>query len=137
MPTQLQIGSMSLRIPDYVVCLSDEEIKKVRSEGQPSEKIIGSGVHADGKVTLILASGEIKIFNPAEYFIPEGPYIPQDDGYTVFLSNTNNRWPAPVKGFSVQSSWLIQKSSSAFVGSELLVNNKSLGKFDFVENKNK
>lgn len=131
MPITLTIGSTEIKVPDYVICLSQEDICKLLTEGNPNEKIIGAGVHKDGKVTFILASGAVTIFDPSEYFVPAGPFIPQEDGYTVFLPNTDNRWPIPTKGFSVQSSWLIQKSKSAFNDTELFVNNKLIGKFEF------
>lgn len=135
MTTNLFFGKTSLSVPDYVVCLTQEEVNKVRAEGKLDEKIVGAGVHYDCKVTIILATGQIRIFDPKEYFIPAGPFIPQEDGYTVYLPNIDNRWPVPTRGFSVQSSWIVQKSRPAFVDAELFVNNKSLGKFDLKEDK--
>jgi len=135
MTVKLLFGKSSVQIPSYVVCLSQEEVNKARAEGHSDEKIVGAGVHIDEKVTLVLATGQIKIFDPKEFFVPAGPYIPQEDGYTVYLPNIDNRWPGPARGFFVQSHWLILKSRSAFFDAELFVNNRSLGKFDLKEDK--
>lgn len=133
MSTILTFPNIEIKIPAYITCLSQEEIDKLRIEGNLNEKVIGAGVHVDGTVTLVLASAQIRIFDPVQYFIPVGPYIPQADGHTVFLPNVSNRWPTPTRGFSVQSTWLVKRSQTALSGSELFVNKRSLGKFEIFE----
>lgn len=127
----IQLGTTVIKVPDFIVCLSQEDIDSITRESDKHEKIIGAGVHPDNTVMFILATGEIRTFNQDEHLIPSGPYIPQEDGYTVFLPNDNRRWPSHTRGFTVQSSWLIKRSKPALAGAELLVNDKSLGKFDF------
>ena len=131
MSTTISLGSTTITVPSYVVCLDQENINTIRKDSDLSERIVGAGTHFDGTVTFILATGQILIFDPAQYYIPDGPYLPQEDGFTVFLPNNNGRWPGPSRGFSVQSTWLIKRSKHGIVGAELFLKDKSVGKFDF------
>jgi len=131
MAREVKIGSFELELPDYISCLSQEDIDKLQGENC-SSKIVAAGMHPrDGKVTLVLASGKILIFDGDSYYIPRGSYIPQPDGETVFLQNSTGRWHHTVSGFTVRSAWLISKSTSAMADAELLLKNKSLGTLMF------
>jgi len=128
MKKQIQIRATTLELPAYIAHLSQGEIDSIILSGDTTNKIVASGMHPrDGKVLLVLSSGLIKTFDADSYYIPPRKYIPSADGSTVFLPNEDGRWPGTCVGFTVQSSWLISKSESAFSESELLLNNRTLG----------
>lgn len=132
MKSQIQIRATTLELPAYITHLKQDEINTIVASDDPSEKIVAVGMHPrDGKVMLVLSSGLIKTFDADSYYIPRGRYIPSTDGSTVFLPNEGGRWPGTSSGFTVQSSWLISKSESAFSEAELLLNNSSLGIMQF------
>lgn len=131
MANLIQVGSSVIELPSFIICLLQDDIDKIFNSEDKKEKIIGAGVHPDGTVVFILGTGDVVLFNQKEHLVPSGPYVPQDDGYTVFLPNDNGRWPGNSRGFTVQSSWFIKRCKPALAGAELLVNEKSLGKIDF------
>lgn len=128
----LNFASTTLELPEYVECLTQTQIDDIRKKSNINEKIVGIGVHpVDKNISLVVATGEVKIFNAAEFYIPEGRYIPQPDGNTVYLPNELGRWSSHTDGFIVQAKWLIENSKSSLSNAELFLNNKSLGKFKF------
>jgi len=132
MTFKVRLDNIDLELPDYMSCLNQEEINAITSQGDVENKIIAAGSHPkDGKVTFILGSCKILIFDGDSYYIPRGRYVPKSDGCKVFLPNDNGRWPDNFKGFTVDSSWLIEKSDALESKAELLVSDKSFGTFEF------
>jgi len=132
MTRQISLKTFSLEIPNFISCLSQNEIDKILERDDADSKIIAAGVHPkDGKVMIILASCRILSFDGDSYKIPRGRYIPHVDGDSVFLPNENGRWSAAVEDFSLSSKWIIKKSVSASTDSQLFINNKSIGTFEF------
>lgn len=132
MKSKIILESLTFELPSYITHLTQDEIHAINSLDNDSAKIVAAGTHpADQKVMLILLSGIIMSFDAASYHIPRGRYIPSPDGKTVFLPNKDNRWPGTCPGFTLQSNWLISRSTFAISKAELLANNNSLGIIQF------
>lgn len=130
----LKINTTELMIPETFDCLEQNKIEAIVSSGQNLDlRIIAANQNPKDKiVTIVTAAAHVLLFNAEKFFIPSGKFIPQDDGYKLFLPNDNRRWPIPNPGFYVDSSWILSESNSALSNAELFVMNRSLGKFSFL-----
>lgn len=114
---QIRIANFELEIPDHLNVIDQESITSLFCLEDNHLRIIAIGVDPrDGKVTLITASGDIRIFDAKSEGIPSGDYVPTPDGLHVILPNENNRWPESFSAYRVQAKWLIEKSVSGFDG---------------------
>ena len=102
------------------MCSSDLDVSK---EEDPKFVVIAAGADPhDGKITLLTLEGKIFLFDARKFYIPDGPATPSLGGKEVFLENVEGRWPGPSQGFSVETRWMIEKSTSALSGAKLHFN---------------
>lgn len=114
-----------IEYPAYVSHLSAEEMTEAKLAEDSSSRIVSAGTDpADQKILFFTAEGKIMLFDSKKYHIPDGPSFPANCGKNVYLPNVNGRWPGPVEGFSVESEWMIKKSTSALSGATLDANYK-------------
>lgn len=126
-----KLKDISFDLPLYMNVLDQIEIDEIITTNLLlDDKIIACGIHPDGTLTIIIASGDVKIFNPAEHYIPLGEYKPIDNGDKVFLPNNNNRWPDDSNGYIVESKWLLERSENALNLVSLFVNDSYLCDID-------
>jgi len=119
---EIELGEgCEFELPSYMVRLHPENVtKEVKDK---NKVIIAAGADpADGKITFITLSGRVMTFDARKFYIPDGPAVPHDGGNSIFLENTNGRWPGPSSGFSVEIDFLLEKSVSAFDGAVLQTN---------------
>lgn len=108
-------------LPTYMVRLAPEDVS--RDVKDKNKIIIAAGADpSDGKITFITLSGRVLIFDARKFYIPDGPAVPSDGGNSIFLENTNGRWPGPSRGFSVEVDFLLEKSVSGLAGAVLQTN---------------
>ena len=114
---QIRISNFELEIPTHLNVIDQKSIDKISRLEDNHLRIIAIGVDPrDEKVTLITASGDIRIFDAKSEGIPSGEYVPSPDGLCVILPNENGRWSQSFAAYRIQSSWLIEKSVSGFDG---------------------
>lgn len=123
------VNGSEVDMPAYMYYLTQEDINIVTSKDDRSRRIIAAGVHPDGSVLLVTGEPEVKIFNPTEYYVPPGLYIPDSDGATVFLPGNKSRWPGG-PGFTVDSVWLLEHSKPALNVADVSVGDTYLGEID-------
>ena len=97
----LNFASTTLELPEYVECLTQTQIDDIRKKSNINKKIVGIGVHpVDKNISLVVATGEVKIFNAAEFYIPEsvnalttkeGPYTHDE----ILLILAGSEWTDP------------------------------------------
>lgn len=110
---ELQLGEgCEFELPNYMTRILPEDLPKEIND--KSQIIIAAGTDpSDGKITIVTLAGQVLIFDARGFYIPDGPAVPANGGTSVFLKNINNRWPGDSPGFSVDSKWIIEKSTSA------------------------
>lgn len=123
------VNGSEVDMPEYMYYLTQEEIDVVSASEDRGKKIVAAGVHPDGSVLLVTGDPEVRIFNPAEYHVPPGLYIPDPDGTTVFLPGTSSRWPGG-SGFTVDSTWLLDHSQPALSVADVSVGDMYLGEIN-------
>jgi hypothetical protein len=127
----VKIGKTEIELPSYMVSLNQEQIHNVITSLTGSEVgVVACGVHPDGKVTIITTKAEARVFDPHDFHVPPGAYLPLPGGTDVYLPNHKERWPGLTRGFHVKAKWLIDNSRSALDGISLQVNNKYVGEID-------
>ena len=103
-----------VEFPGHFFALKQDDITKLSLSSSASLMIVAAGIDSrDGCVTFITALGEVKIFDPKQYSIPAGLYVPISCGDEVMLSNLSNRWPEQVSEFFIKSAWLLDRTRSA------------------------
>lgn len=106
-------------LPKYMTRLEPESVDKQN----PSTTVIAAGSDPqDGKITLITLEGKVFLFDARRFYIPDGPAIPTSGGREIFLENLDGRWPGQSKGFNVDTSWMLEKSSPGLSGATLQIN---------------
>lgn len=109
------------QLPSYMTRLAPEDVA-TDTENRDFLVIAAGSDPADGKITLLTATGKVMVFDARKYYIPEGPAVPTNGGKQIFLENTTGRWPSPTPGFAVDARWMLEKSTSALTGAVLQIN---------------
>lgn len=123
------VNGSEVDMPRYMYYLTQENIDAVVKTNDKHRRIIAAGVHPDGSVLLVTGEPEVKVFNPNEFHIPPGLYIPDNDGSTVFLPGNSSRWPGG-SGFTVDAAWLLDNSIPALNVADLSVGDMYLGEIN-------
>jgi hypothetical protein len=126
----LDINGSEVDMPAYMHHLAQDEINNIVQEEDRSTRIVAAGVHQDGSVLFVTGLPEVWIFNPEEYHIPPGLYVPSTDGITVKLPSNSQRWPGVENGFTVESTWLISRSEPALRNAQLSAGDNYLGEIN-------
>lgn len=131
----LHVYGSSIEVPSFMHSLRQDEIDALTSSDTDGN-IISCGVHPDGKLLFVTRDATVYEFNPEEYTIPTGDYMPVDRGAKVFLPNTNGRWPGDANGYYADASWLIDNSTPSMKSAQLHVSDNYICEID-VENPQK
>lgn len=119
---QIDFGpDCEFELPPYVTRLTPEELDK-DAENKEALVIAAGTDPADGKILLITLTGKVMVFDSQAYHVPYGPAEPTDGGKKIFLANVFGRWPGPSEGFYVDSTWMLEKSTSGLTGAVIQTN---------------
>jgi hypothetical protein len=103
-----------VEFPGHFFSLNQDDITKLSSSPSAGSMIVAAGIDSrDGCVTFITALGEVKIFDPKQYSIPAGLYVPISCGDEIMLPNLSDRWPEQISEFFIKSTWLLDRTRSA------------------------
>lgn len=103
-----------VEFPGHFFALKQDDITKLSLSPSADSMIVAAGIDSrDGCITFITALGEVKIFDPKQYSIPIGLYVPISCGDEIMLPNLSGRWPEQISEFFIPSVWLLDRTRSA------------------------
>jgi hypothetical protein len=110
----------TISIPDYMSCLSAQDLKETIQFSDAKDRIIACGT-TDESMMIITGDGNIFEFEFKLYHIPPGEAIPMNFGKFIFFPNIDGRWPGHNVGYYLDSSWMISHSQPELNDIDLVI----------------